>query len=61
MVKRRSKGAALPAVRARVTEKEVREVLHRPGQEFPGGEDSRIRLGQTVAGRYLQNRLRSRS
>jgi hypothetical protein len=37
-----------------VTEEEVREVLHRPGEEFPGTDDSRIRLGQTAAGRYLQ-------
>ena len=37
-----------------VTESEVREVLRRYGEEFPGTDDSRIRLGQTEAGRYLQ-------
>lgn len=37
-----------------VTEDEVREVLSRPGEEFPGDDHSRIRLGQTRAGRYLQ-------
>jgi hypothetical protein len=37
-----------------VTEDEVYEVLHRHGQESPGRDESRIRLGQTDAGRYLQ-------
>ncbi len=37
-----------------VTEEEVREVLSRTGEEFPGRDRSRIRLGQTHAGRYLQ-------
>jgi hypothetical protein len=37
-----------------VTEEEVRQVLSRAGQEFPGRDRSRIRLGQTAAGRYLQ-------
>jgi hypothetical protein len=37
-----------------VTEAEVLQVLLRSGEEFPGGDDSRIRLGQTLAGRYLQ-------
>jgi hypothetical protein len=37
-----------------VTEEEVRQVLARTGEEFPGRDESRIRLGQTVAGRYLQ-------
>jgi hypothetical protein len=37
-----------------VNEDEVYEVLHGWGEEFPGDDDSRIRLGQTVAGRYLQ-------
>ena len=37
-----------------VTEEEVRQVLSRPGEEFPGRDRSRIRLGQTDAGRYLQ-------
>jgi hypothetical protein len=37
-----------------VSEEEVRQVLSRPGEEFPGSDRSRIRLGQTEAGRYLQ-------
>lgn len=37
-----------------VTEEEVRQILSRPVEEMPGDDDSRIRLGQTEAGRYLQ-------
>jgi hypothetical protein len=37
-----------------VTEDEVRQILSRSGEEFPGRDDSRLRLGQTEAGRYLQ-------
>jgi len=37
-----------------VTEEEVRQVLSRAGEELPGNDRSRIRLGQTEAGRYLQ-------
>lgn len=37
-----------------VTEEEVRQVLSRAGEEYPGRDRSRIRLGQTEAGRYLQ-------
>jgi hypothetical protein len=37
-----------------VTEDEVREVLSRIGEERPGRDLSRIRLGQTTEGRYLQ-------
>lgn len=37
-----------------VTEEEVEEVMRRPGDDFAGREDSRIALGQTDAGRYLQ-------
>ena len=37
-----------------VTEEEVRQVLSRTGEELPGRDRSRIRLGQTEAGRYLQ-------
>ena len=37
-----------------LTEEEVRQVLHGPGEEFPGRNRTRIRLGQTWAGRYLQ-------
>jgi hypothetical protein len=34
-----------------VTEAEVQQVLNRRGEEFPGRDQSRIRLGQTAAGR----------
>jgi len=37
-----------------VTEEEVRQILSRPGEDFPGRDRSRIRLSQTDAGRYLQ-------
>ena len=37
-----------------VTEEEVQQVLSRAGEELPGSDRSRIRLGQTAAGRYLQ-------
>jgi hypothetical protein len=37
-----------------VTEEEVRQVLMRPGEEFAGRKNTRIALGQTAAGRYLQ-------
>ena len=37
-----------------VTEEEVRQVLNRAGEEFPGSDHSWIGLGQTEAGRYLQ-------
>ena len=37
-----------------VTEEEVAQVLARPGEECPGRRNSRIALGQTWAGRYLQ-------
>lgn len=37
-----------------VTEEEVRQVLRSPGEDLPGRRDSRIKLGQTGAGRYLQ-------
>jgi hypothetical protein len=37
-----------------VTEEEVQQVLSRAGEELPGSDWSRIRLGQTEAGRYLQ-------
>jgi hypothetical protein len=37
----------------RVSEEEVEEVMSRPG-ETPGRPGSRIALGQTTAGRYLQ-------
>ena len=37
-----------------VAENEVREVLQRPGDDFPAAKNSRMKLGQTLAGRYLQ-------
>lgn len=37
-----------------VTEEEVEEVLRYPGDDLPGRRDSRLALGQTEAGRYLQ-------
>jgi hypothetical protein len=37
-----------------VTEEEVEEVMGRPGDDFPGREGSRIALGQTASGRYIQ-------
>lgn len=36
-----------------VTE-EVREVMRASGDDFPAARDSRMKLGQTLAGRYLQ-------
>jgi len=40
--------------RHEVHEEEVEEILRRPGDDFPGRSNSRIALGQTGAGRYLQ-------
>jgi len=37
-----------------VTEDEVRQVLRGPGEDLPGARNSRMKLGQTAAGRYLQ-------
>lgn len=37
-----------------VSEDEVEEVLRYPGDDLPGRRDSRIALGQTESGRYLQ-------
>jgi hypothetical protein len=37
-----------------VTEREVEEVLARPGEDRPGRAGSRVALGQTRAGRYLR-------
>ena len=36
------------------TEEEVRQVLVRRGDDFQGRRSSRIRFGQTLAGRYLK-------
>lgn len=37
-----------------VTEAEVEEVLRAGGEDVAGTRDSRLKLGQTAAGRYLQ-------
>ncbi len=37
-----------------VTENEVADVLLRAGEDRPGGEGSRVALGQTRAGRFLR-------
>ncbi len=37
-----------------VTEDEVGEVLRGAGEDLRGARDSRMKLGQTAAGRYLQ-------
>ena len=37
-----------------VSAAEVEEVLRGPGEDLPGARDSRMKLGQTSAGRYLQ-------
>ena len=37
-----------------VTEAEVEQVLRNPGEDLRGRRDSRMKLGQTDAGRYLQ-------
>lgn len=37
-----------------VTEEEVRQVMVKRGQDYPADGNSRMKLGQTEAGRYLQ-------
>ncbi len=37
-----------------VSEKEVEQILRGPGEDIPARGGSRIKLGQTGAGRYLQ-------
>jgi len=37
-----------------IKETEVDEVLNGPGEDLPGRNSSRMKLGQTSAGRYLQ-------
>ena len=37
-----------------VTEAEVEQVLRGSGEDLPAARDSRMKLGQTEAGRYLQ-------
>ncbi|MEP7009696.1 MAG: DUF4258 domain-containing protein [Acidobacteriota bacterium] len=37
-----------------VDESEVEDILHRPGEDRPGSEGSRIAIGQTRNGRHLR-------
>ncbi len=37
-----------------VTEEEAEDVLHRPGEDRPGQEGSRVAIGRTRDGRYLR-------
>ncbi|HEX4129048.1 MAG TPA: hypothetical protein VHZ24_03320 [Pirellulales bacterium] len=37
-----------------VSEDEVRQAMRAPGDDYPAARDSRMKLGQTMAGRYLQ-------
>lgn len=37
-----------------VTEAEVEQVLRNSGEDVPGSRDTRMKLGQTDTGRYLQ-------
>ena len=37
-----------------VTEAEVEQVLRNSGEDVPGSRNTRMKLGQTDAGRYLQ-------
>lgn len=37
-----------------VDEKEVEEILLNPGEDRLGRDDSRVAIGQTMAGRYLR-------
>jgi hypothetical protein len=37
-----------------ITEEEVREVLERKAEDRPGSEGSRVKMGQTAAGRHLR-------
>ena len=37
-----------------VLEHEVEEVMRRKGEDYPARGDSRLKMGQTNAGRYLQ-------
>jgi len=37
-----------------ITEQEVEEVMRGPGEDLPGATNSRMKLGRTTAGRFLQ-------
>jgi len=38
-----------------VEEEEVEEVLANPGEDRPGREGSRVGIGETAGGRYLES------
>lgn len=38
----------------RVSEEEVWQILRGPGEDLPAARDSRMKIGHTAAGRYLQ-------
>ena len=40
--------------RHEVSEREIEEVLTRPGEDRPGREGARVAIGKTRAGRYLR-------
>jgi hypothetical protein len=46
--------SGLPHIFGRITEAEVEQVLRGSGDEFPARRGSRMKLGRTAAGRYLQ-------
>ena len=37
-----------------ISEAEVSQVFHRPGEDSPAADGARMALGQTAAGRYLR-------
>lgn len=37
-----------------IVEDEIRDVLRGPGEDLPAARNSRMKLGRTAAGRYLQ-------
>ena len=51
----RNPETGLPHIYAHgIREHEVEEVLRGPGEDLPAARDSRMKLGQTAGGRYLQ-------
>jgi hypothetical protein len=37
-----------------ITEAEVAQVLHHPGEDFPAANGARMALGQTASGRFIR-------
>ena len=37
-----------------VSEEDVIDILHRPGEDRPGRDNSRVAIGQTRSGKYLR-------